>query len=274
MAGWIHEHPLTNYKNHRFPPEIISQAVWLYHRFCLSFRNVEELLAERGVTVSYEAVRQWCLKFGPTFTKQLRHRQGRPGNMWHLDEAVAMIAEKRHYLWRAVDQDGDVLDILVQKRRNTHTAKRFFRKLLKGLQYVPHKLVTDKLGSYGAARRELLPGVAHCQDKRANNRAEVSHQPTCQQERQMRRFKSPRQAQRFLSVHGPINNLFRVGTASAERAALPPVPCSGLGDLARGDVCPKCGIKLPNTWSQSRRSPLVPQQLDNTISRRLLGRTI
>ena len=122
-----------------------------------------------------------------------------------------MIAGKRHYLWRAVDQDGQVLDILVQKRRGARAAKRFFRKLLKGLRYVPRRLVTDKLGSYGVARRELLPGVSHCQDKRANNRAEVSHQPTRQRERQMRRFKSPSHAQRFLSVHGPINNLFRLG---------------------------------------------------------------
>ena len=200
-----------NYRGDRFPPEIISQVVWLYHRFCLSFRNVEELLAERGLTVSYEAVRPWCLKFGPAYAKQLRHRQGRQGDTWSLDEAVLTIGGERHYLWRAVDQEGDVLDILVQKRRNTPAAKRFFRKLLKGLQYVPHKLVTDQLGSYGAARRELLPSVSQCQDKRANNRAEVSHQPTRQQERQMRRFPSPGQAQRFLSVPGPINNLFRVG---------------------------------------------------------------
>jgi putative transposase len=124
---------------------------------------------------------------------------------------VVTIAGARPYLWRAVDQDGEVLDILVQKRRDTRAAKRFFRKLLKGLRYVPRRLVTDKLGSYGAARKELLPRVSHCHDKRANNRAEVSHQPTRQRERYMRRFKSPGQAQRFLSVHGPINNLFRLG---------------------------------------------------------------
>ena len=121
------------------------------------------------------------------------------------------IQGKRHYLWRAVDQDGDVLDILVQPHRDQRAAHRFFRKLLKGLHYVPRLIVTDRLGSYGAARRELLPGVTHCQGRRLNNRAEVSHQPTCHRERQMRRFKSPRQAQRFLSVHGPINNLFRLG---------------------------------------------------------------
>ncbi len=199
------------YRGYRFPPEIISYAVWLYHRFCLSFRDVEELLAERGVTVSYEAVRQWCLKFGQEFARKLRHRQGRLGDTWHLDEVFISIQGKRHYLWRAVDQDGDVLDILVQQRRDQRAAKRFFRKLLKGLQYAPRRLVTDKLGSYGAAHRTVLPGVVHCQDRRLNNRAEVSRQPTRHRERQMRRFKSPCQAQRFLAVHGPINNLFRLG---------------------------------------------------------------
>jgi putative transposase len=202
---------IPDYRGHRFPPEIISYAVWLYHRFCLSFRDVEELLAERGVTVSYEAVRQWCLRFGSSFAKKLRHRQGRLGDVWHVDEMFVSINGKRHYLWRAVDQDGEVLDILVQKRRDKHAAIRFLRKLLKGLQYIPHKLVTDKLASYGAARRELISSVPHDQGGRQNNRAEVSHQPTRQRERQMRRFKSPWQAQRFLSAHGPINNLFRCG---------------------------------------------------------------
>lgn len=201
----------SNYRGYRFPPEIISYAIWLYHRFCLSFRDVEELLAERGVRVSYEAVRQWCLKFGPSFARKLRYRQGRLGDTWHLDEVFVSIQGKRHYLWRAVDQDGDVLDILVQPHRDQHAAERFFRKLLKGLHYTPRLLVTDRLGSYAAARRKLLPSVDHCQNHHRNNRAEVSHQPTRQREYQMRRFKSPAQAQRFLSVQGPINNLFRLG---------------------------------------------------------------
>ncbi len=199
------------YKNHRFPPEIIAHAVWLYHRFSLSFREVEELLAERGVIVSYEAVRQWCLKFGQTFAKKLRHRRGQQGDTWYLDEMFIKMSGARYYLWRAVDQDGEILDILVQKHRDTHAAKRFFRKLLKGLRYVPNRLVTDKLRSYGAAHRTLIPSVTHCTNQYANNRAEVSHQPTRQRERQMRRFKSPRHVQRFLSVHAPINNLFRIG---------------------------------------------------------------
>jgi putative transposase len=200
-----------NYCGYRFPPEIITYAVWLYYRFCLSFRDVEEILAERGVSASYEGIRQWCLKFGQTFAKKIRHRRGRLGDTWHLDELFVSIRGERHYLWRAVDQDGEVLDILVQKHRDQRAATRFFRKLLKGLYYVPRKVVTDRLGSYGAARRELLPGVEHCQGQRLNNRAEVSHQPTRQRERYMRRFKSPGQAQRFLSAHGPINNLFRLG---------------------------------------------------------------
>ena len=201
----------SHYKNHRFPPEIIAHAVWLYHRFSLSFREVEELLAERGVTVSYEAVRQWCLKFGQAFAKKLRHRRSQPGDTWHLDEMFIRIRGERYYLWRAVDQDGQTLDILVQKRRNTRAAKRFFRKLLKGLRYTPNRLVTDKLGSYRAAHRTTFPSVRHSTTQYANNRAEVSHQPTRQRERHMRRFKSLRQVQQFLSVHSPINNLFRVG---------------------------------------------------------------
>ncbi len=199
------------YKNHRFPPEIIAHAVWLYHRFSLSFREVEELLAERGVTVSYEAVRLWFLKFGQAFAKKLRRRRGQPGDTWHLDELFIRIRGERYYLWRAVDQDGHTLDILVQKRRNTGAAKRFFRKLLKGLRYVPNRLVTDKLRSYGAAQRAMMPSVPHCTQQYVNNRVEVLHQPIRQRERHLRRFKSLRHVQRFLSVHSPINNLSRIG---------------------------------------------------------------
>ena len=199
------------YRKHRFPPEIIAHAVWLYHRFSLSFREGEELLAERGVIVSHEAVRPWCFKFGQAFAKNLRRRRGQPGDTWHLDELFIRIRGGRSYLWRAVDQDGDTLDILVQKRRNTGAATRFFRQCLKGLRYTPNRLVTDKLGSYRAAHRTTLPSVHHCTTQYANNRAEVSHQPTHQRERHMRRFKSLRHIQRFLSVRGPINNLFRIG---------------------------------------------------------------
>jgi putative transposase len=211
------------YTGHRFAAEIISHAVWLYFRFTLSFRDVEGLLASHGVIVSYEAIRQWTLKFGQTYANTLRRQQPKRGDKWHLDEGVLTINGKHHYLWRAVDQEGYTLDILVQSRRDRKAAKRFFRKLLKGLCYVPRVIVTDKLKSYAAAKREIMPGVEHRQHKGLNNRTELSHQPTRQQERQMRRFKSPRQAQRFLSAHAYINNLFRIRhrhpTALAYRAA-------------------------------------------------------
>ena len=156
------------------------------------------MLAERELIVSHETIRQWCRKFGQSFAKRLRCHQGRQGDTWFLDEVFFAIGGERHYLWRAVDQDGDVLDILVRKRRDQRAAKRFFLKLLKGLRYVPHVTVSDKLGSYEAARKEVLPTVMHRQGKWQNNRAEVSHQPTRQREREMRKFKSVRQAQRFL----------------------------------------------------------------------------
>jgi len=201
----------SNYHGYRFPPEIISHAVWLYYRFCLSFRDVEDLLAKRGVLVSYETIRQWCRKFGAEYARKLKRREGRLGDTWYLDEVFVTIQGQRQYLWRAVDQDGDVIDILVQPRRNRRAAKRFFRKLLKGQGSEPRRLVTDKLSSYGAAHRDVMPSVVHDTKRYANNRVEVSHQPTRQRERQMRRFRSAAQAQRFLSVHGVILNLFRVG---------------------------------------------------------------
>ncbi|GHO62799.1 IS6 family transposase [Ktedonobacter sp. SOSP1-52] len=181
-----------DYKGFRFPLEIISHAVWLYFRFSLSFRDVEELLAQRGIVVTYETVRQWCLKCGQIYANELRRRCPRCGDKWHLDEVVLTIRGKKHSLWRAVDQHGNILDILVQSRRNKKAAKRFFRKLLKDLQYVPRVIITDKLRSYGAAKRELLPGVEHRQHKGLNNRAENSHQPTRLREKKMRRFKSAR----------------------------------------------------------------------------------
>jgi len=199
------------YHGYRFPPEIISHAVWLYYRFCLSFRDVEDLLAKRGVIVSYETIRRWSRKFGAEYARKIKRRAGRLGDTWHLDELFVTIQGERQYLWRAVDQDGDVLDILVQPRRNRRAAERFFRKLLKGQGSEPRWLVTDKLRSYGVAHRTIMPSVIHVTERYANNRAEVSHQPTRQRERQMRRFRSAAQAQRFLSAHGVILNLFRVG---------------------------------------------------------------
>ena len=200
-----------SYHGYRFPAEIISHAVWLYHRFCLSFRDVEDLLAERGIEVSYESIRQWCNRFGPEYARALKKRSGCRGDAWYLDEVFIKIGGKLHYLWRAVDQDGDCLDILVQKRRNKKAAKRFFRKLLKGQGVTPRLMITDKLRSYAAAHREMMPSIVHSTEQYENNRAELSHQPTRQRERQMRRFKSTGQAQRFLSVQGEICNLFRLG---------------------------------------------------------------
>jgi putative transposase len=179
------------YKGHRFPVEIISHCVWLYHRFPLSLREVEEMMLARGVLVTYETIHQWSRKFGQAFANGLRRRRARPGDKWHLDEVFIKIGGKTHYLWRAVDQDGTVLDILVTSRRDAKAATRFFRKLLTGLEYVPRVLVTDKLASYGVAHRRLIRGVEHRRSKYLNNRAENSHQPTRQRERAMKKFTSP-----------------------------------------------------------------------------------
>src|SRR3569623_1743461 len=184
------------YAGHRFPPEVIGHAVWLYFRFPLGLRMVEELLAARGITVSHETVRQWALKFGQAFANEIRRRLPRPGDKWHLDEVQIRIAGKKHWLWRAVDQDGTVLDVLVQSRRDKKAAKRLMRKLLKKQGRAPRVLITDKLRSYGAAKREIMPGVEHRQHKCLNNRAENSHLPSRRRERIMKRFKSPRQGQR------------------------------------------------------------------------------
>jgi putative transposase len=199
-----------SYAGHRFPAEIISHAVWLYFRFPLSLRMVEEMLAARGIVVSHETVRQWALKFGQAFANRIRRRLPCAGDKWHLDEVVVKIAGVKHWLWRAVDQTGRVLDVLVQSRRDKQAAKRLLRKLLKKQMRLPRVMITDKLTSDGAAKRAIMPGVEHRQHKGLNNRAENAHQPTRRRERQMKRFKSPGQAQRFLSAHDGINNLFHL----------------------------------------------------------------
>jgi putative transposase len=202
------------YAGYRYPAALISYAVWLYFRFPLSLRMVEEMLAARGISVTYGWAakqinsRQWGLKFGREFANRIRRRAPRRGDKWHLDEVVVTIAGKKHWLWRAVDQDGFVLDVLVQSRRDKKAAKRLFRKLLKKQARAPRVLITDKLRSYAAAKREIMPGVEHRQHKGLNNRAENSHQPTRRRERIMKRFKSPRQVQRFLSIHDQIANVF------------------------------------------------------------------
>src|SRR5919107_1897874 len=198
------------YAGHRFPAEVIGHAVWLYFRFPLSLRMVEEMLAARGIVVSHETVRQWALKFGQEFANRIRRRLPCAGDKWHLDEVAIKIAGVQHWLWRAVDQNGMVLDALVQSRRDKPAAKRLLRKLLKRQCRAPRVLVTDKLRVYEAAKKHLLHGLDHRRHKGLNNRAENSHQPTRRRERQMKRFKSPRRAQRFLSAHDQINNLFHL----------------------------------------------------------------
>ncbi len=199
------------YRRHRFPAEIIAHAVWLYFRFPLSLRMVEDMLAARGIIVSHQTIRLWAEKFGRTFANQIRQRsRGRLGDKWHLDEAVISIGGKRHWLWRAVDQDGFVLEVLVQSRRNAKAAGRLMRKLLKSQGRAPRVMVTDKLRSYDVAKREIMPGVEHRAHKGLNNRAENSHQPIRRRERIMKRFKSRRQLQRFVSIHDPIANLFNI----------------------------------------------------------------
>jgi putative transposase len=211
MEGVNTNTPALCYKRHRFPKQIISHAVWLYFRFTLSYRDIEEMLARRGIQVSYEAIRYWCNKFGQGFANQIRKQCHRPGDTWHVDEVFLTIGGRTYYLFRAVDQDGEVLDIFLQSRRNKRAAKKFFRKLLKKQGYIPRVLVTDKLTSYHAAKREVLRSVRHERGKRDNNRAENSHQATRERERKMRRFKSPGQAQRFLSAQGSIYSFFRPG---------------------------------------------------------------
>src|SRR5829696_8349319 len=217
-----------SYARHKFPAEIIRHAVWLYLRFTLSYRDVEELLAERGIETSCETVRRWALKFGLMFARNLRRLRPRPTGTWHLDEMVVSIQGRRMYLWRAVDSEGEVLDLLVQPRRAKAAALRLMRKLLKKQGYAPDQLVTDKLGSYGAARRELRLSCRHEQGLRKNNWAKNSHQPVRRRERKQQRFKSPGSAQRFLSVHAAVHNTFNLQRhlVSRRRSGLGSFRCS------------------------------------------------
>ena len=210
------------YHGYRFPPEIIAHAVWLYFRFHLSFRDVQDLLAERGLIVSHETIRQWCTKFGATFAAGLRRRRVRAGDKWHLDEVLLKINGKRHWLWRAVDQHGVVLDILVQERRDQAAAERFLHRVLDGECGVePRVVITDKLASYRPAIKRVLPTAEHRRHKRLNNRAENSHLPTRKRERVLQRFKSAEHAQRFLGPFSAVGNHFHprrhLLTASAYR---------------------------------------------------------
>ncbi|NHN89966.1 IS6 family transposase [Acetobacter sp. LMG 1627] len=209
--------PAVSYKRHRLPGELIAHAVWLYFRFPLSFRLIEEMLLERGIIVSYETIRLWCLKFGARFARSLRRRPAKRGDIWHLDEVRIVIGGQPHWLWRAVDQDGYVLDEILQTRRNTKAAKRLLRRLLSRQGARPKRMVTDKLRSYGAVRSKLTSSIRHLSHKRLNNRAENSHLPLRKRERIMQKFRSPGGCQRFVSVFSAVRNLF-VPAASIDNA--------------------------------------------------------
>src|SRR5215207_8244959 len=228
--------PPISYARHQFPPEVIRQAVWLYLRFTLSYRDVEDLLAERGLAVSYETVRRWVLKFGPAIARRLRQRRPKPSPRWHLDEMVARIGGQHLYLWRAVDDEGEVLDVLAQRRRDKHAARKLMRKLLKKQGFAPTDITTDKLRSYGAAFAGIGLTARHEQGLRRNNRAEVSHQPVRRRERKMQRFKSPGSAQRFVSMHARRPQ-------HLQRPAPPSLPPHA-SDLSRGGhgAVARCGI--------------------------------
>ena len=202
---------MNTYKRHRFPTDIISYAVWLYYRFNLSHRDIEDLLAERGITVSREAIRLWCIKFGAIYTRRLKRRHRGYGDTFFIDEVFVKINGKQHYLWRAVDQDSDVVDVYLQARRDGAAAKRFFKRLLRNHGSEPRKIVTDKLRSYPVAHREVMSEAIHVTDQYANNRIEQSHEATRARERGMRKFKSAGQAQRFLGAHAAVQNLFNLG---------------------------------------------------------------
>ena len=202
---------MNTYKRYRFPPEIISYAVWLYYRFNLSHRDIEDLLAERGITVSREAIRLWCIKFGAIYTRRLKRKHRGYGDTFYIDEVFVKINGEQHYLWRAVDQDGEVVDVYLQAKRDGAAAKRFFKRLLRSHGDEPRKVVTDKLRSYGVAHREVIPEAMHVTDQYANNRVEQSHEATRVGERGMRRFKSVLQAQRFVKAHAAVQNLFNLG---------------------------------------------------------------
>ena len=202
---------MNTYKRHRFPPDIISYAVWLYYRFNLSHRDIEDLLAERGITVSREAIRLWCIKFGVIYSRRLKRKHRGYGDTFFIDGVFVKINGKQHYLWRAVDQVGEVVGVYLQARRDGTAAKRFFRRLLRSHGDEPRKIVTDKLRSYGVAHRELMPDVIHSTKQYENNRVEQSHEATRVRERGMRRFKSIGQAPRFLGTHAAVSNLFNLG---------------------------------------------------------------
>jgi len=200
---------MNTYKRQRFPSDIISYAVWLYYRFNLIHRDIEDLLAERGIIVSRESIRLWFIKFGALYARRLKRKHRGYGDTFYIDEVFVKVNGKQHYLWRAVDQDGEVVDVYLQAKRDVAAAKRFFRRLLRRLGGEPRKIVTDKLRNYGVDHRELMPGTIHSTKQYENNRAEQSYEATRVRERGMRRLKSIGQAQGFLVTHAAVQNLFQ-----------------------------------------------------------------
>ena len=212
--------PPVSYKRHRFPPQIIAHAVWLYFRFPLSLRLVEEMLRERGIVVSYETMRRWAIKFGEDYARRLRRKSPSRRDIWHLDEVVITINGEKRWLWRAVDQEGYVLDEIVQARRDTKAAKRLLTRLLRKQGCHPKRIITDKLRSYAAAKRTVMPDVEHRSHKGLNNRAENSHVPLRKRERLMQGFRSWSGLQRFVPIFSAVRNLFVPSRSSRSAAAI------------------------------------------------------
>ena len=234
---------VVRYPRYRFPPAIISRAVWLYYRFTLSFRDVEDLLAHRGITVSYESIRHWCDTFGVEYARRLRHRAGPVGDTWHLDELFVTIRGQRQYLWRAVDQDGEVIDILLQPRRDRHAAARFFRKLLKRSGRVPHRLVTDRLGSYRAAHRVIMPSVVHDTTRYANNRADDS----------------PSRPSLQFALRGRTRAIEFTGWT---------LPAASMGECSTGISDGRCGRPSRGRFRPAQRSRRLQARRDGTLEPR------
>src|ERR1700737_4206819 len=240
-----------SYRRHRFPPVVIQHAVWLYLRFTLSYRDVEELLAERGLDISYESVRRWVLKFGPAIAQALRRCRPRPRDRWRLDEMVVRIAGKHMYLWRAVDHEGEVLEILVQRRRDRSAAVKLMRKLLRKQGFAPTRVTTDKLRSYGAGFQHLGLSCHHEQGRRENNRAENSHQVVRRRERKMQRFKSAASAQRFLSVHAAVHNTLQPPAPSRLPVDASDLPIRTSGAMAQRDRRGMTTVRAPRVMTKT-----------------------
>ncbi len=231
-----------SYAGYRFPPGTIHQAIWLYLRFTLSLRDVEDLLAERGIAISYETVRRWVNYFGPMIAADLRKRRPKPDTVWHSDEVYLKIDGRMVYLWRAVDAEGEVLDVLVQSKRNKHAALKLMRKLLKKYSFVPDRLITDDLRSYAPPPALSGSRAAHERGRWRNNRAENSHQPTRRRERKMQRFKSQAQHRNFSQPTPPSTT---ISTFSA--TSHPPIPTSLSSHGDERVACGRCGLKLSQT---------------------------